>query len=143
MDLGQIVTLWTARLSALFYLVALVQILRHMGSSARILWTIGLIIYLIHVCCAFTYFYDWSHGLAYRETARQTANLFGVNWGGGLYLNYLFTAVWSADCLWWWSNASGYRSRTTWVALSIHAFLAFMFLNATIVVWLLKWKATW
>jgi hypothetical protein len=108
--------------------------------QARVLWTIGLIVYLIHVVCAFTYFYDWSHEVAYRETARQTASLFGVDWGGGLYLNYLFTLVWSADCLWWWSDEASYRLRSRWSAVSTHAFLAFMFLNATIVVWVLKWK---
>lgn len=32
----------------------------------------------------------------YQETAQLTAEVFGVNWGGGLYFNYVFTAVWVA-----------------------------------------------
>ncbi|HYI97188.1 MAG TPA: hypothetical protein VEX68_26845 [Bryobacteraceae bacterium] len=140
MDFGQIVTLWTARVSAFVYLMALILLMRHAARRARVLWTIGLIVYLIHVWFAFTYFYDWSHETAYRETARQTASLFGVDWGGGLYLNYLFTLVWSLDCLWWWSKEASYQARNRWVKMSTHAFLAFMFLNATIVVWVLKWR---
>ena len=138
MDFGLAATLWTARASAVFYGIALILIARKERKSARILWTLGLTIYLIHVWCAFTYFYDWSHALAYRETARQTAELFGVNWGGGLYLNYLFTAVWLADCIWWWTDRESHRTRPGWVAVGLQAFLAFMFVNATIVVWLLK-----
>ena len=35
------------------------------------------------------------------ETARQTAAVYGVAWGGGVYVNYLFVGVWLAELLWW------------------------------------------
>ncbi|HYP15237.1 MAG TPA: hypothetical protein VEQ63_15010 [Bryobacteraceae bacterium] len=105
---------------------------------ARLAWTAGLGLYLIHVCFAFQYFYSWSHQVAYEQTARQTAALFGVNWGGGLYLNYAFTAIWLADCLWWWLGNSSYIRRPSAVSAGVHVFLAFMFVNATIVVWVIR-----
>lgn len=105
---------------------------------ARALWTGALGVYLLHVVCAFTFFYDWSHAIAHRETARQTAELFGVNWGGGIFVNYAFTAIWSADCLWWWAGPESYGRRPAVVSASVHGFLAFIFLNATVVVWILS-----
>ena len=97
--------------------------------------TAGLVTYLLHVGFAFQFFYGWSHSTAYRETARQTEELFGVHWGGGLYLNYLFTILWSADCALSWAPSFSRRR----LRVVIHAFLAFMVLNATVVVWVLRY----
>jgi hypothetical protein len=141
-ELGQIATVWLARASSAAYLLALTLMIQRSRRTARIAWTAGLAIYLLHVCAAFEYFYSWSHAVAYRETARQTANLFGVNSGAGLYLNYAFTAVWLADCAWWWLKPLNYRSRSVTLSAGVHTFLAFMFLNATVVVWLLRSRAT-
>jgi hypothetical protein len=138
MDLGQSATIWLGRSSAAAYVLALILMLRHSPMRARIAWTAAAAIYLLHVYGAFEYFYAWSHTLAYRETARQTAGLFGVNSGAGLYLNYAFTAVWLADCTWWWLSPESYRVRPVLVSAGVHAFLAFMFLNATVVVWVLR-----
>lgn len=138
MDAGQEVTIWLARASAASYLVAVMLLWSRSKTHARLAWTIGLLLYLLHVFGAFHYFYDWSHSIAYRETARQTNELFGVNWGGGLYLNYLFTLVWVADCAWWWRSPIGYASRSRAISRSVHGFLAFMFVNATVVVWVLR-----
>ncbi|MBM3786009.1 MAG: hypothetical protein FJW30_16740 [Acidobacteria bacterium] len=87
-------------------------------------------IYLIHVALAFTFVYGWSHAAALRETARQTRELFGVDSGAGIYLNYLMTLVWGADCIWNW-RARAWR-------VFVHALLAFLFFNASVVVWVLK-----
>ena len=35
-----------------------------------------------------------------KNSARQTAEVFGLDWGGGLYVNYAFTAAWVADVAW-------------------------------------------
>lgn len=102
------------------------------------LWTAGVAIYLAHVILAFTYFYQWSHAVAYRETARLTNDLFGVDWGGGIYLNYIFTAVWLADCAWWRSAPDAYGNRSRLWHVTIHGFLAFMFVNASVVVWAIR-----
>jgi hypothetical protein len=65
--------------------------------------------------------------------ARQTAELFGVRWGGGLYVNYVFTAIWAADVAWVWWDEAGYRKRAKWVSAAVHGFLAFMFFNGAVV----------
>ena len=49
--------------------------------------------------------------ISYEATARQTAELFRIRWGGGLYFNYVFTAVWAADVLWMWAKPEAYRAR--------------------------------
>jgi hypothetical protein len=112
------------------------MLLRQQWRRARIASALGLSAYLVHVWCAFEYFYHWSHEYAYRETARQTAELFGVEWGGGLWLNYLFTAVWLADNVVSWLKADWWRARRYTIA--VNGFLTFMFVNATIVVRLLR-----
>ena len=93
---------------------------------------------VLHVAGSFEFFHHWSHSVAYRETERQTAELFRVRWGGGLYLNYVFVAVWLTDSVWWWRRPVGYASRPAWLRAGTQAFLAFMFLNATVVVWVLR-----
>jgi len=135
MDFGQVSTIWLARLSLAAWLAA---VLNWRRSWARSAWTFGLVVYLLHVCGAFAYFYQWSHAVALRETARQTRELFGVEAGAGLYLNYLFTVVWTLDVAWWWRDEQGYRRRHPAVSIGIHAFLAFIFVNASLVVWVLK-----
>lgn len=130
--MGKILTLWTVWLAIVFYVAALFLYVAR-SRFARLLWTAGLALYAAHVCLAFHFFYDWSHTKAYGETARQTWELFGVNWGGGLYLNYLFTLIWLGDALWWWKGSAAYRERPLWIAVAVQSFLAFMFFNATVV----------
>ena len=134
MEPGQALTIWTARVAAILYAVELTLMLRRQLGRARVVATVAVSIYLVHVWAAFEYFYRWSHSFAYRETARQTAELFAVDWGGGLYLNYLFTAVWLADCAWWWLRSDPRRTMPLQASIAVHAFLVFMFVNATVVV---------
>jgi hypothetical protein len=135
---GQALTIWTARAAGLLYICWVVLTLGRQQRRARLASTAALLVYLVHVWCAFEYFYGWSHATAYRETARQTAGLFGIDWGGGLYLNYLFTAIWSVDCAASWLTPDLWNAQPAWIRLSVHAFLAFMWVNATAVVWLLR-----
>ncbi len=128
-----VMTVWTIRVAALLYVTSLFARLRGWEARARALWTAGLLSYLAHVAAAFQFVHDWSHARAALETARQTEELFGIASGAGLWLNYLFTAVWTADALWWWMDARGYGQRPRWITLSVHAFLAFMFFNGAVV----------
>jgi hypothetical protein len=65
----------------------------------------------------------------------------GVEWGGGLYFNYLFTVAWVGDVMSWWKGLAAYRNRPPWIQTTIHTFFAFMFFNATVVfgAGLLRW----
>jgi hypothetical protein len=102
-------------------------------STARWFWTIGCALYLLHVAAAFAFFHDWSHTAAYRHTAEQTAHVTGLEWGGGLYVNYAFTLFWLVDTACWWLVGIDwpYRSRAYFVALQ--GVFAFLMFNATVV----------
>src|SRR5688572_25084706 len=70
---------------------------------ARQLWTAALILMWAHAAIAFGSAYGWSHQTAVLATARQTAAVTGLDWGGGIYVNYLFLIAWALDALWWWT----------------------------------------
>ena len=133
MTIGTPIIHWTARIAFLLYAVALAAWLVRRPRVARLAWTCGLVLYLAHVAAAFHFRHHWSHDAAYEETARQTAELFGMRSGAGLYWNYAFTAVWACDAIWMWWNAETYRWRRRWIAMVIHSFMAFLFINATMV----------
>lgn len=123
--------LWTIRLAGILYVIALVQMIRH--RPARVYWTFGCALYLAHVVAAFQYAYHWSHTIAVQETARQTEALFGLNWGGGIWFNYVFTIIWTTDALWWLVAPKSRAARPDWLNTTIHSYLAWMFVNGTIV----------
>lgn len=103
-------------------------------SSARLAWTAACFCLLAHVACAFHFHHGWSHAAAYRDTARQTAEVFGLDWGGGLYFNYALAAGWAADVCWWWGGGlRAYRGRPWPLAAAWHAFLLFMVFNGAVV----------
>lgn len=134
--IGDGLTRWTVRAALLLYAATLALRLARPSNdrAARLLWTAGCLLFLVHVAAAFHFFHDWSHADAYRQTARQTGDMTGTYWGGGLYLNYLFTLAWAADVAWWWGGGlNRYRGRPLWVGVSFHAFMLFMAINATAV----------
>jgi hypothetical protein len=100
---------------------------------SRLAWTAGCGLYLLHVACAFEYYHHWSHAEAYAATARQTAVITGLDWGGGLYANYAFTLIWLGDVCWWWADAGRYANRPRWIDVLVHGFLGFIVFNATVV----------
>jgi hypothetical protein len=107
---------------------------RRWDSMARLAWTAACAGLLAHVACAFHFHHGWSQAAAYRDTARQTAEVFGLDWGGGLYVNYALTAFWVADVCWWWGRGlDAYRRRPWPLTAAWHAFLLFIVFNATVV----------
>ena len=107
---------------------------REWDAAARLAWTAGCAALLAHVACAFHFQHGWSGASAYRDTARQTAEVFGLDWGGGLYVNYALLAAWVADVLWWWRRGlDAYRRRPWPLVVGWHAFLIFIVFNATVV----------
>ena len=100
---------------------------------ARVVWTIGCVCLLIHVAFAFHFYHAWSHAAAYRETARQTAEVVGFNWGGGLFINYIVILFWIADVAWWWVREQNWHSRPKFLTAGWHGFLIFIIFNATVI----------
>ena len=107
---------------------------RRWDSFARLSWTAACAALLAHVACAFHGYHGWSHAAAYRDTARQTAEVFGLDWGGGLWVNYALAALWVADVCWWWAGGlRAYRRRPWPLVAAWHAFLLFIVFNGAVV----------
>lgn len=101
--------------------------------TARWLFTWGAVAFFIHVTCAFQFYHSWSHTAAYAETARQTHAMTGGNSGVGLYVNYLFGAVWLGEALWIWGNPSTWKSRANWITWCLRGFFLFMMVNGAVI----------
>ncbi len=103
-------------------------------AAARLLWTIACAALLLHVVFAFQNYHGWSHTAAYIDTARQTREVMGLNWGGGLYVNYILVFVWIADLIWWWlGGIDSYRRRPRLLVIAWHTFLIFIIFNSTVI----------
>jgi hypothetical protein len=86
---------------------------------------------IVHTLLAFHVVHDWVHEDAVRNTALQTQAMFGIDAGWGVYVNYLFLAVWVTDA-WWWRRVDGtrYPAPVTW---TLRAFYALIIVNAAVV----------
>lgn len=100
---------------------------------ARLAYTFAFSCLVVHVAFAFQIYHQWSQDSVYRETARQTAEVFGLNWGGGMYINYAFMLCWMIDAIWWWRGVEVYRRRPRVLVSAWQAFLLFIIFNATFV----------
>lgn len=132
MDLGEGLTRGSVWLALMLYVVGELAASRSQRGG-RWLNTLGCAAFLAHVACAFHFHHQWSHAIAYTDTARQTEQFTGWNWGGGLYLNYLFALVWLGEILWSWANAGSYRQRPAWIVWWWRGFFLFMMFNGAIV----------
>lgn len=137
MSSGEFLTRSTIWISIVAYTIGSVVFAtarRQPDKWARLSWTTGCAALVAHFICAFQFYHAWSHQSAYLETARQTAKVFAINWGGGLFINYAVATLWTADNVWWWlAGLSSYRRRPWWLTLSGHGFLIFIIFNATVV----------
>src|SRR5215510_376107 len=105
------VSIW-ATLGGYFVGVVLLLISRKrsgLTSVARWSWTIACACLCVHAICAYHFYHHWSQDSAYRETARQTADVVGLGWGGGLYFNYALIGGWLMDVALWWRRLDVYR----------------------------------
>jgi len=142
--MGEQVTLWSIDGALVAYVVALAAVMMARGAReegkhaalerwARLFWTMGCGLLWLHMACVFQFYHDWSHANAVKHTARETAAVVGIDWGGGVWFNYAFAAVWTADALWWCLAPLSYRNRSPWISGLIHVYLAFIIFNATVV----------
>ena len=92
----------------------------------------GLLLAVAHTLLAFEAVHNWSHADAVAATAARTQAVFGVDAGSGVYVNYLFFAVWLADAWWWRAAPAGYArpQSTTWL---LRAFYMVIIFNAAVV----------
>ena len=132
MTTGELLTRWAVRVAMALYVASLASRGR-LPIWSRLAWTAGCLAYFLHVACAFEYYHHWSHAEAYEATARHTGNVVGLDWGGGLYINYAFTFLWLADVCWWWIDMKGYLARPLLIEWVVQGFLGFIAFNATVV----------
>lgn len=137
MSTGEWLTRATVWLAILLYVLSEAAFVRRAdrqsSSPARWLNTLGGMAFLAHVAFSFHYFYQWSHAVGYAETARQTRELFGIDWGGGIFFNYAFTLVWLTEMIWWWASAKSYQARARWMNRSVRGFFIFMIFNGAVI----------
>ena len=136
MNSGEWLTRSTAWIAFVAWFAAL-ALTRHRatpeGRPTDLVWLAGAVMLLVHTALAFHVYHDWSHVAAVVDTARQTRELAGINWGGGVWLNYLFATVWLGDALWRFASPASHTRRPRWLAVITHGFLAFIWFNATVV----------
>lgn len=103
------------------------------ATDGRMGWTLGAIATVVHTLLAFHVHHAWSHAAALADTARQTAVVTGLEWGGGLYVNYVFVVLWMADVGWWWLAPGAFARAPAWLDGAIRLFLWVMFVNGAFV----------
>ncbi|MBI5758776.1 MAG: hypothetical protein HZA46_09680 [Planctomycetales bacterium] len=147
---GDLLIRWTIRLSLAAYVGRLGLRIVNPGSDhagpwriARGLWSAGCVLSWLHVVAAFHFEHHWSQTAAWEQTARETAAVIGLNWGGGIFFNYAFLLAWAFDTGWWWLSPGTYARRPNALSWLIDGYLAFIAFNATVVFktgWL-RWVA--
>jgi hypothetical protein len=124
----------SVRLALLCYAATVAgRMLGFRGQRLRCLWTVGCLLFIVHVAAAFHYVHNWSHQAAIRTTAAETRQLLGVAFGEGLWFSYAFVLLWLADAIWWWSSANSYLRRPRWLNLGLHGYLLFIAFNGAVV----------
>ncbi|MEQ2006673.1 MAG: hypothetical protein ABMA26_07740 [Limisphaerales bacterium] len=132
MTTGDLLVRATAWLAFAAYIGGTVAGLRQpSGRVFRLVWLAGAVLLLVHLIAAFHFKHGWSHAAAYVDTARQTREVTGLDWGGGVYLNYLLVIVWLADAASRWKPNLIVQPPV--LRRSLAAFYAFMWFNAAVV----------
>ena len=91
----------------------------------------GLVLCVTHIVIAMASVHGWSHASAIEVTARSTAAVYGLRWGGGVFVNYLFVAVWAVDA--WRAYLRGDRAEFWGLRFALRLFYAIVIVNAAVV----------
>jgi len=96
-------------------------------------WTLGAVLCAAHMLVAFLAVYGGSAETMVEETARQTASVYGLAWGGGAYVNVLFLASWIAEVVWWRAAPAAYQGRPPLVTWLLRGFYFVIILNGAVI----------
>jgi hypothetical protein len=113
--------------------IALVLFVAGQHLRRPLVWLTGALMCAVHIAIAMSWRYRWSHDLAVRATARQSAAVYGIDWGGGVYLNYVFVAAWMVEGLWWTYRPASYASRPGAVKWAARLFYLVIIVNAAVI----------
>ena len=100
---------------------------------ARLAWTMGAALCALHMAIAFVVVHGASREAMVAATARQTAAVYGLDWGGGAYVNVLFLIAWIAEAAWWQASPGTYRQRPAWTVWALRAFYFVVILNGAVI----------
>ena len=93
----------------------------------------GAALLIVHIAIAMGARHGWRHAAAWSATAEQTASVYGLAWGGGVYFNYAFVALWLIEL---WQSRPARPHRASWppaLTAAIRLFYLVMVINAGIV----------
>ncbi|WP_372721454.1 hypothetical protein [Novipirellula sp.] len=92
-------------------------------------WLLGSLMIVLHILASYGLAYSWSHAAAIEATADESERVTGIRAGWGVYVNFLFAAVWMG-----YSIAMTTRKRR-WPAVdhAVFWFTAAIIVSATIV----------
>ena len=128
------ITIWLALI--LFALGETGRAFQRPGSrppdSAWWMFTLGLVLAIVHTILAFAIVHNWIHDDAVAATAEQTREVFGVAVASGVYVNYEFFAAWLADA-WWWRAAPDLTRRPAALTWTLRAFYLVIIFNGAVV----------
>ena len=97
------------------------------------LWTAGAIACAVHMALAMGLQHGWSHERAVDATAAQVEQVFGVRFGLGFYMNYVFLALWIAEAAWWRAAPTSYFGRSPRSIVATRLFFAIVLVNGAVV----------
>jgi hypothetical protein len=94
---------------------------------------LGVLLCIVHIAIVMGLRHGWSHDAAVRDTARQTMEVFGAEFGAGVYVNYAFVMVWLAELGWWRTDPAGYARRGRLVVWLLRGFYFLILVNAAVI----------
>lgn len=137
--LGALLVVWTIRLALVGYGAALFGwldafVCREAPERAnhwpRWAWTAGCLCGWTHLAAAFQFVHGWSNASAVAATAAETQAVLGVAFGGGVYFNYLFGLLWTADVARLWITDKPWPRGFAWF---LHGYLFLIVFSGAIV----------
>lgn len=93
----------------------------------------GVVLSAIHVTLAMSIAHGWSHDSAVAATAAQTKAVYGLDWGGGVFANYAFVAVWAFDAWRWRARAARSPDGPDALTWPIRVFFFVMIVNGAVI----------
>ena len=82
----------------------------------------GAMLAAAHVAVALHARHGWSLAHAREDIRRQTEEVFGLSFGGGVWVNFAFVGLWLADAAWRLADARGHARRPRVAAWALRAF---------------------
>ena len=128
-----IVTIWIALALFVAGEVGSVSSSQRRQSMAALLFLSGAVLCVVHMLIAMQVFHAWDHRAAVAATAIQTAQIYGVNWGGGVYVNYVFAGVWTADALQRVISPASFARRSRALVWTLRAFYFLIIVNGAVI----------